>query len=122
MEIHAENDHPYVTERTKLDHVGDKETPAHTQESSKPFKKPTSAVPWYNPKGWSLWTRLFLAAAILAVVAVAVVIGTIEGIKAARYPNYTPLNYQLVDTYEGTSFFDRFVYFSDLDPTEGFVK
>jgi hypothetical protein len=45
----------------------------------------------------------------------------VEGVRANRYPDYTPLNYKLVDTYEGPSFFDNFDYFSDEDPTKGFV-
>ncbi|KAL4787329.1 concanavalin A-like lectin/glucanase domain-containing protein [Aspergillus varians] len=77
--------------------------------------------PWYNPRGWSLRTKL-----IVGIVGIAAIIGTIvgavEGSKASRYPDYSPLNYHLVDTYSGLSFFDRFDYFTDEDPTDGFVQ
>lgn len=39
------------------------------------------------------------------------------------YPRYSPLNYTLLDAYEGPSFFDHFTFFSDEpDPTNGFVE
>lgn len=44
----------------------------------------------------------------------------IQGAKA-QYPDYSPVQYQLLHTYEGSSFFDHFNYYSDDDPTEGFV-
>lgn len=93
-----------------------------TRGPSDSSKEPPVDVPWYNPRGMSLHTRLIVGAVIVAVVVVATVVGTIEGIRANRYPDYSALNYTLVDTYEGTSFFDRFHYFSDQDPTDGFVK
>ena len=79
------------------------------------------AQPWYNPRGWSLHTKLIAGVVGVAVV-VAVIVGAVEGTKANRYPDYTPLNYQLVDTYSGTSFLDRFDYYHDEDPTKGFVQ
>ncbi|KAE8375432.1 concanavalin A-like lectin/glucanase domain-containing protein [Aspergillus bertholletiae] len=79
------------------------------------------ALPWYNPHGWSLCTKLIAGVVGVAVV-VAVIVGAVEGTKANRYPDYTKLNYQLVDTYSGTSFLDRFDYFHDEDPTNGFVQ
>lgn len=57
----------------------------------------------------------------IVIVIIVVVVGAVEGVKANRYPSYTPLNYQLKDTYAGPSFFDKFNYFSDEDPTNGFV-
>lgn len=77
-------------------------------------------VPWYNPRGWSPRQRLWIISAIVVIIVV-VIVGAVEGIKANRYPDYTPLNYQLRDTYAGPSFFDHFNYFSDEDPTNGFV-
>jgi hypothetical protein len=59
--------------------------------------------------------------ALVVVVVIAIVVGAVEGVRANRYPDYTPLNYKLVDTYEGPSFFDNFQYFSEKDPTNGFV-
>ncbi|KAF7591874.1 hypothetical protein BBP40_000916 [Aspergillus hancockii] len=79
------------------------------------------APPWYNPRGWSLRTKLIAGVVTVAVV-VAIIVGAVEGTKANRYPDYTKLNYKLVDTYSGTSFFDRFDYFHGEDPTDGFVQ
>lgn len=89
-------------------------------ERKLPQEDDVSPVPWYNPRGWSIRKRLIVAALTVAVI-VAVIVGAIEGVKANRYPDYTPLNYSLVDTYQGTSFFDRFDYFAGEDPTDGFV-
>lgn len=94
------------------------ETPV-VPASESPQRKPTE-IPWYNPQGWSFRKRLIAVCAIVIIIVV-VVVGTVEGVRANRYPNYTPLTYQLRDTYAGPSFFDQFRYFSDADPTDGFV-
>ena len=88
--------------------------------SAETTDNPATHVPWYNPRGWGLRTKLGVVAAVVVFIVV-VVVGTVEGIRANRYPDYAPLNYRLVDTYQGTSFFDRFDYFSAEDPTDGFV-
>ncbi|KAJ5104364.1 hypothetical protein NUU61_001711 [Penicillium alfredii] len=77
--------------------------------------------PERQPSGWSLRKKLIFAAAVTAAAVIAVVIGAVVGVKVNRYPDYTPLNYRLVDTYQGKSFFDKFDYFSAEDPTHGFV-
>lgn len=56
------------------------------------------------------------------VVIVGVIVGAVVGTKRNRYPDYTSLNYRLVDDYSGSSFFDKFDYFSAQDPTDGFVQ
>lgn len=38
------------------------------------------------------------------------------------YPDYSRLQYQLRDAYDGPTFFDHFNYYSDVDPTSGFVR
>lgn len=78
-------------------------------------------LPWYDPRGWSLRTKLIVGGVAVAVI-VGVVVGAVVGTKRNRYPNYTPLKYRLVDDYSGTSFFDKFDYFSAQDPTDGFVQ
>lgn len=85
-----------------------------------PTDREVSAAPWYHPRSWSVRKRLVVAAITVAVT-VGVIVGAVEGVRANRYPNYTPLNYQLVDTYQGASFFNRFDYFAGEDPTNGFV-
>ncbi|KAJ5924141.1 hypothetical protein N7466_008328 [Penicillium verhagenii] len=89
---------------------------------SKPFEPKQQIHSWYDPRGWSRFKRtLVLSGVGIIVLIIAVIVGTIYGIKANRYPKYTPLNYRLVDKYEGESFFDNFRYFTDEDPTHGFV-
>ena len=85
-------------------------------------------TPWYdyrhwslhNPRSWSLRKQLAVTGSIAVIIAV-IIVGAYEGVMATRYPNYIPLNYKLVDTYGGTSFFDQFDYFSGEDPTNGHV-
>ncbi|KKK21763.1 hypothetical protein ARAM_001696 [Aspergillus rambellii] len=77
--------------------------------------------PWYNPRGWSPQAKLFAGSLCIAVM-IGVIVGTVKWSELSRYPDYSPLNYRLVDTYAGTSFFDQFHYFSDPDPTYGFVQ
>lgn len=81
---------------------------------------PAPSYSWYDPRGWSLRRKLLLAAITIAVI-IGVVVGAVEGAKTSRYPSYTPLNYKLIDTYSGATFLDRFNYYSDEDPTDGFV-
>lgn len=76
---------------------------------------------WYNPRGWSKRTILIVAGVVVAVI-IAVVVGAVEGTKKNRYPNYSKLNYRLVEDYSGTTFFDKFGYYSGEDPTNGFVQ
>ncbi|KAG0155593.1 hypothetical protein PDIDSM_2765 [Penicillium digitatum] len=84
---------------------GDRDTPAHT--------------PWYNPQGWSLRKKLIVTASVIVTVLATILI-PFEIIKS-RYPNYSPLHYTLIDNYSGPTFFDQFTYFTDEDPTMGFV-
>lgn len=88
--------------------------------SSKTEEQQSPARAWYDPQGWSLRRRVILGVAALILIVV-IIVGTVEGVRANRYPDYTPLNYHLVDSYEGTSFFDQFNYFTDEDPTDGSV-
>ncbi|KAL4810927.1 concanavalin A-like lectin/glucanase domain-containing protein [Aspergillus unguis] len=76
---------------------------------------------WYNPRGWSLRTKLIVAAVTVAAI-IGIIVGAVEGSKERRYPDYSPLDYKLVDVYSGEKFFDQFRYFSEEDPTDGFVK
>ncbi|GES58164.1 putative endo-1,3(4)-beta-glucanase [Aspergillus terreus] len=86
-----------------------------------PDPGPGASYPWYNPRGWSLRTKLIAGVAVVVVI-VAVIVGAVEGTKANRYPDYSRLDYQLVDTYEPATFLDRFNYYSGEDPTDGFVQ
>ncbi|KAJ6088700.1 hypothetical protein N7486_009961 [Penicillium sp. IBT 16267x] len=88
--------------------------------SSKSDEPKPPVLPWYDPRGWSPLTKALSAAGIVVVIIV-VIVGAVLGVRANRYPKYLPLNYRLVNRYQGTSFFDQFHYFTDDDPTDGFV-
>jgi len=101
--------------------------PEVTGAAESPERKPvddleneSTAYPWYNPRGWSLRKKILVGLGFVIFIIV-VILGPYYGVKLNRYPDYTPLEYRLVDTYEGSSFFDKFDYFSDEDPTNGFV-
>jgi hypothetical protein len=81
----------------------------------------SEAAPWWNPRRWSLRAKL-IAGAVIVVVVIAAIVGAVEGTKANRYPDYARLDYRLLDTYAGPTFLDKFNYFSDKDPTNGFVQ
>lgn len=98
-----------------------KEGPAATAKAADGGSGGAAGTPWYNPCGWSLRTKLIVAAVTAAVI-IAVVVGAVEGTKKNRYPDYTKLDYRLVEDYSGTGFFDKFEYFSGQDPTNGFVQ
>jgi hypothetical protein len=80
----------------------------------------TAGYSAWDPRGWSL-TKKLAAAAGAVVVIVAVIVGAVLGVRANRYPNYTKLDYSLVDTYSGSDFFDNFYYVTS-DPSGGFVE
>ncbi|CAL5867668.1 uncharacterized protein PFLUO_LOCUS1887 [Penicillium psychrofluorescens] len=104
--------------KTPVDPAASTTVPAPGQGPEKEL--PEAQTPRYDPRRWSLRKKLIVAS-VVAVVIIVAIVGAIEGVRANRYPDYTPLNYKLVDTYEGPSFFDNFDYFSDEDPTKGFV-
>lgn len=86
----------------------------------KQYDAPSPRGSKWNPKSWSRKTVLIaLGAAIVALIVLIVAI--YFGVNNSSYPDYTPLTYQLQDTYTGSSFFDNFDYFTGYDPTYGFV-
>jgi hypothetical protein len=87
--------------------------------SKSPERKPTNP-PWYNPLHWTVRRKL-ISLFVAIVIIVAIVVGAYESIRANRYPDYNALKYTLKDTYSGQSFFDQFNYFTEQDPTNGFV-
>jgi hypothetical protein len=86
-----------------------------------PSQEDREHLPWYNPHGWSLRTKLLVGIFCIAAI-IGIIVGAVEGSKTRRYPDYSPLRYRLVDRYNGERFFERFGYFSDEDPTSGFVR
>lgn len=79
-----------------------------------------SSPAWYNIAAWSKKKIAIVAAAIIAIIVVAVVV-PVEEVKKNRYPDYSALDYSMVDNIYGTTFFDSFDYFTGYDPTSGFV-
>ncbi|OIW30281.1 hypothetical protein CONLIGDRAFT_362031 [Coniochaeta ligniaria NRRL 30616] len=72
--------------------------------------------PWYRKK--RTWAAVALVIIIAIVVPVAVVV---TRNKKSAYPDYTTLNYTLLETYSGETFFDQFDYYTGYDPAHGFV-
>lgn len=76
----------------------------------------------YSPRSWSLRKRVIASPEFVVGIAIlAVLFNFIQGVKAQSYPEYSPIRYQFPDSYAGPSFFDQFNYYSDDDPTDGFV-
>jgi hypothetical protein len=76
----------------------------------------------HSPRSWSLRKRAIASPELLVGTAIlAVLFNFIQGAKAQSYPDYSPIRYQILHSYGGPSFFDQFNYYSDDDPTDGFV-
>lgn len=75
----------------------------------------------FDPRGWRLRTKI-LAGIGVVVVIIVIIVAAVLGSRANRYPDYSKLDYKLQDTYQGSSFFDDFNYFTGYDPAEGFVQ
>ncbi|KAJ5795289.1 Concanavalin A-like lectin/glucanase subgroup [Penicillium paradoxum] len=95
------------------------ETKTPIATASQPETDATTKYPCFNPRGWSLRKQILVGATVILALLVVIVV-PVEVIQN-RYPNYTPLHYQLADEYSGPTFFDHFTYFTDADPTNGFV-
>jgi len=74
----------------------------------------------WHPRNWGRKILIGVAVAIVVIIIV-VVVAAVEATKSSKYPSYSKLSYSLKDTYEGTSFFDDFEYFTGYDPAAGFV-
>lgn len=103
-----------------------------TTTSIPKFDVPEAAEPArprarYNPRGWSIRKRFLVGGGIVTCLAIiGIVVGAVLGTRRREenyydYSVYRPLGYTLVDEYTPSNFFDRFDYYSDVDPTEGFV-
>lgn len=92
--------------------------PYESIDSLLPKTAPTGSK--WNPKNWSKITLLAVVVAVVVIIA-AIIVGAVVGTKENAYPDYSPLNYTLEDTYSGTDFFDNFDYFTGYDPSAGYV-
>lgn len=78
---------------------------------------------WRNPLHWPLWAKLALSTSIILIaIVIGVAVGVTQAHKANAYPDYSYLQYSLQDAYQGENFFDNFDYFTEPDPTYGFVR
>ncbi|KAI1168961.1 concanavalin A-like lectin/glucanase domain-containing protein [Nemania serpens] len=75
--------------------------------------------PWWKPQHWRVRTWV-IAGVVLVVIIIAIVV-PVKVTEANRYPNYSTLDYSLIDEYSGSTFFDNFDYFEGYDPAQGFV-
>lgn len=107
--------------KTELDHIA--QPPAYSYTPAITAVRGSGVTPRskWDPREWGLKTKLAVAAAVVIAIIV-IVVGSVEGVKANRYPNYSKLSYTLKETYQGTGFFDNFNYFSGYDPASGFVQ
>ncbi|RMZ80280.1 hypothetical protein DV738_g2842, partial [Chaetothyriales sp. CBS 135597] len=78
------------------------------------------ASSWRHPKTWS-WRRWLILGLVVLICLLIVILVPVFVTRANRYPNYSELNYSLVETYQGETFFDKFNYYYGYDPAEGFV-
>ncbi|KAL6247268.1 hypothetical protein RBB50_005614 [Rhinocladiella similis] len=73
-----------------------------------------------NPKNWSRKCWIIVAIVSVIVLVIVIVVAVVVS-RENRYPNYSKLQYNLVDTFSGSNFFDNFDYFTGYDPAAGFV-
>ncbi|KAK5993586.1 putative glycosidase C21B10.07 [Cladobotryum mycophilum] len=74
----------------------------------------------WNPRNWGkkIWAIVVAVAVIIIII---IVVVAVTSSRKKHYPDYSQVNYNLVETYEGEGFFDKFNYFTGYDPAGGFV-
>jgi hypothetical protein len=121
LDHYAQNDHGRFQSGSQVPQSGFSRTPAQPPAYGSLGEEAGHQYSGWDPRGWSLKNKIFLAVGIIVVI-IAVIVGAVLGVRANRYPNYSSLDYSLVDTYSGSNFFDNFEYFTDTDPANGFVQ
>ncbi|KAG6008848.1 hypothetical protein E4U43_000090 [Claviceps pusilla] len=81
----------------------------------------TTSRPWWNPRYWTRKIWIGVAAVVVIVIIIIVAVAVSLSKKNNSYPDYSPLTYNLQDTYAGETFFDQFDYKTGYDPAQGFV-
>ncbi|KAL9056208.1 MAG: hypothetical protein Q9162_003088 [Coniocarpon cinnabarinum] len=92
-----------------------------TLAQSLPSRPAPSGSQRFHPRYWSKRTRIIVGAVIGVILLIIIIAAAVAGSKNNSYPDYTPLTYNIVDTYEPATFFQNFQYFTGYDPTGGFV-
>lgn len=63
-------------------------------------------------KRWNKKTWIIVGSATTIILIIIIAVSVTEVEKANAYPDYSAINYTLVDTYSGEDFFDNFDYFT----------
>lgn len=76
-----------------------------------------------NPRSWRkrVWVGIGIAAVIVLILAIVPAVVISNNKANNSYPDYSPINYTLSETYGTDEFFDKFDYFTGYDPTKGLV-
>lgn len=119
--VHLTNDRPPTYTSGHYGDVGSRFSRAAPPDTSAFYGKEGGSSLTRNPKNWSRRCWIILAGALVIVLIIVIVIAVVVS-RANQYPDYSTLNYSLVDTYSGASFFDYFDYFTGYDPAQGFVQ
>ena len=118
---HLTNDRPPTYYSRHYGHESRRYSRATPTYTSDFYEKEDESPSKRNPKSWS--RRCWLIVAVPPLIVFIIVIAVAVAVSwDNRYPDYSKLNYNLVDTYSGTSFFDNFNYFTGYDPAQGFVQ
>lgn len=72
-------------------------TPRGPPPAYKVDREDTLARPWWDVRAWG-WKRFAIAGAAVAVVIIILVVVIVEVTKKSKYPDYSKLNYKIVDT------------------------
>lgn len=109
--------------KTEPDSLVPPPPPYYNEQHSVSVATPASVTPHsrFDPRGWSLRRKIIVSLCVMILIVV-IIVGAYEGVEKNRYPDYSPLNYSLTDTFEGTDFFSNFQYWSAADPAEGYVQ
>ncbi|PHH82555.1 hypothetical protein CDD82_5575 [Ophiocordyceps australis] len=104
-----------------------------TKSSSRPYeivvsrsgrgfiRRPRKDKSWWDPGSWPK-SVCFAMGFILIVLAIVLACALTQEKGPKLYPHYAHVHYTLRETYEGETFFHHFNYFSDIDPSHGFVN
>ncbi|WBW70997.1 glycosyl hydrolase family Crr1 [Schizosaccharomyces osmophilus] len=77
--------------------------------------------PWYQ----TYERKILIGIIVFICVLLIIILGSVLGHRTHernRHPSYKQENYTMLKSYEGESFFDNFDFFSEADPTKGFVQ
>jgi hypothetical protein len=118
---HLTNDRPPTYHSEHYGHESARYSRAAPTYTSGFYGKKDRNLSKRNPKNWTRRCWVIVAVPLLILLIIVIVVAVVVS-RDNRYPDYSKLNYNLVNTYSGTSFFDNFNYFTGYDPAQGFVQ